>query len=372
MQGKNILICPLDWGLGHATRSIPIIRKLCNADANVIIGADRRPYALLKKEFPLLTMIRMPGYEVEYSHSSRMALKMIRQVPRIIKMINVEHRQLQKIIRQYGIDLVISDGRFGLWSKDVSCVYLTHQVMVKFPFSLKLLEPLFYLLHRRQAHHYTECWIPDYSGSRNLTGDLSHKYKPPANAYYIGPQTRFSEEISLQTNSQTTAVDSQQTEKIDLLVILSGPEPQRTIFENIVIEQVRMIPSLNTLILQGLTDRKETRQVTDNVRIVSHISTQEMNVAILNAGMILTRPGHTTIMDLAMLHRRAILVPTPGQTEQEYLAKKFLRNQEFYCENQSDFNLARALENVKKYDGMKVPEGSEVYLIERVRELLDI
>ncbi len=372
MQGKNILICPLDWGLGHATRCIPIIRKLCNADANVIIGADRRPCALLKKEFPLLTMIRMPGYEVEYSHSSSMALKMIRQVPRIIRMINVEHRQLQKIIRQYGIDLVISDGRFGLWNKTVPCVYMTHQVMVKFPLSMKLLEPVFYLLHRRQAHRYTECWIPDYSGGRNLTGDLSHKYKPPANAYYIGPQTRFSDEISSETGFQAKNNSPQQPEKIDLLVILSGPEPQRTIFEEIVIEQARMIPSLKTLILQGLTDKKETRQVTDNIRIESHISTQEMNVAILNAGMILTRPGHTTIMDLAMLHRRAILVPTPGQTEQEYLAKKFMRNQEFYYENQTNFNLARALENVKKYDGVKVPEGSEVYLMKRVRELLNI
>ena len=146
MQGKNILICPLDWGLGHATRSIPIIRMLCNAEANVIIGADRRPYALLKKEFPQLTMVLMPGYEVEYSHGSRMALKMITQVPQILRMIRIEHLQLQKIIEQYRIDLVISDGRFGMWSRAVPCVYMTHQVMVKFPLYLKFLEPLFYLV----------------------------------------------------------------------------------------------------------------------------------------------------------------------------------------------------------------------------------
>ncbi|NQU06349.1 MAG: glycosyltransferase, partial [Calditrichaeota bacterium] len=192
MTRKNILVCPLDWGIGHATRSTPIIRVLVEAEMNVIIAADGRPYALLEKEFPNLEMIRLPGYKVSYPQDAGMTAAMIRQIPQMMRGIVNEHNLLKSIINKRNIDLVISDGRFGLWSRQIPCVYLTHQLIVKFPKSLKSFEHVFYKWHCHVIKRYTECWIPDLSGEPNLSGDLSHKYTTPSNCYYIGTLSRFS------------------------------------------------------------------------------------------------------------------------------------------------------------------------------------
>ena len=357
MHGKNILICPLDWGIGHSTRCIPIIRRLLNAGANVIIAADKRPYALLKKEFPDLEFIRLPGYDVTYPTDSRMALKMVLQSPRIIMVISREHRALRRLVKRHRIDLVISDGRFGLWSKLIPCIYMTHQTMVKFPVWMKPLEPIFHRLHRWLIKQYTECWIPDYAGEKNITGDLSHKYPLPQNALYTGPLTRFFRYDSTETTRE-------------LLVILSGPEPQRTIFERLVVDQLQNIPSLKALILQGKTEVDNDIKISDNARIVSHLSSSEINEAFLSSDIILSRPGHSTVMDLAILGKKAILVPTPGQTEQEYLAGKFMREKVYYSEAQDGFDLRRALKRVKEYTGLDMVTDSEEIVVERVKNLL--
>jgi uncharacterized protein (TIGR00661 family) len=361
MQRKNILICPLDWGIGHATRCIPIIRMLREAEMNVIIVADGRPYALLEKEFPDIEMIRLSGYKVSYPQDAGMTAAMIRQIPQMMRGIVAEHKLLKSIINKNNVDLVISDGRFGLWSKEIPCVYLTHQLMVKFPKSLKSFERVFYKWHCHVIKRYTECWIPDFSGQPNLSGDLSHKYKAPSNSHFIGSLSRFSKDLRKDSNA----------ENYDLLVILSGPEPQRTIFEELVIEQISSMPRINTLILQGKSEQTTDKQLTDHVRIVSHISAEDMNEAILSAKMILARPGYSTLMDLVTLGKRAILVPTPGQTEQEYLAEKVMKEKAFYCVNQQDLNLARALQEVGTgYSGTRIKLTDMQIILDRVNGLL--
>lgn len=330
---------------------------------NVIIAADGRPYALLEKEFPDLEMIRFPGYNVTYPESNGMTLMMIRQTPQMLSGIMKEHRTLRQIINKKQIDLVISDGRFGLWSKNIPCVYLTHQLMVKFPGAFTMFEPLFYHWHCRVIKHYTECWIPDFHGHLNLSGDLSHKYKAPSNAYFVGALSRFSKNPSKNSNA----------EKYGLLVMLSGPEPQRTIFEELVIDQLMNLPKLNTLILQGKSEETTDRQLADHIRIISHLSTNNMNEALLSAEMILARPGYSTIMDLVTLSKRAILVPTPGQTEQEYLADKVMSEKIFYCEKQQDFNLERALLEVEKdYNGYGIQIPDNQVILNRVKGLLKV
>src|ERR1043166_5258587 len=171
-QPKRILVAPLDWGLGHATRCIPIIRYLLEKGQEVIVGADGRPLELLKREFPGQEFIVIPGYKVSYPKKGSMTLKMAASVPKILAGIKKEHEQLDKITTAEKIDAVISDNRFGLWTKKVPCIFITHQLMIKSPFGEKL-------LHRLNKNHikkYTECWIPDAEGADNLSGDLAHKF----------------------------------------------------------------------------------------------------------------------------------------------------------------------------------------------------
>ena len=367
MKSKNILVCPLDWGIGHATRSIPIIRTLCDNGANVVIAADRRPYALLKREFPQLEIIGFPGYEVSYPlNGARMAFEMVMQTPRLIWTINREHQKLKSLIEQHMIDLVISDERFGLWTKKVPCVYLTHQVMVKFPPWMAFLEKVFYRMHRRWIELFTECWIPDLEGENNLTGDLAHKYPPPANAVYIGPLSRF-----MRTGGAAATYNDKNRElESELLILVSGPEPQRTVFEKLILEQVKDFTSMNILILLGRTDEQIEQQYTDNVKIFSHLPSDSLDVAMKQAGMIVSRPGYSTIMDLALLGKKAIFIPTPGQTEQEYLASKFMREEKFFCESQVRFDLKSALAKAKGFTGMHITTNSEKLIVERVENLI--
>ncbi|MDP8241175.1 MAG: glycosyltransferase family protein [Candidatus Hatepunaea meridiana] len=373
---KRILICPLDWGIGHATRSLPIIRLLLKADFDVIIAADKRPYALLEREFPGQKMIRLPGYDITYPHDSNMVVKMIQQTPRLISRIIKEHRALSRIIERYKIDLVISDARFGLWTKQVPCVYMTHQVMVKFPGRFRCLESIFYRLHKCLINRYTECWIPDVEGEPNLSGDLSHKYPLPRNAHFIGQLSRFTKNVNYQEpqkkgfQEQQASPPADNITNYDLLILLSGPEPQRTIFEKTVIDQAMKLTSFKTLILQGKSECSQDVMLSENVRMLSHLPADELNAAILAIPLVLARLGHTTIMDLSVLGKKAILVPTPGQTEQEYLAEKYKEERFFYSETQDDFDLQRMLDRATEYTGVEMHEVDEEAILKRTQSVL--
>lgn len=227
----RVLIAPLDWGLGHSTRCIPIIRYLLERGVEVVIGADGRPMQLLRMEFPSLEFVQMSGYNISYPKRGSMALKIAVQIPKILAGIKREHELLKKIIQENKIDAVISDNRFGLWSKEIPCVFITHQVMVKSPFGEKWIHQL----NKKYISRYTECWVPD-SEKDGLSGDLAHKFKLPENAKFIGMLSRFytpqpPSMVELSVNS--------------LLVILSGPEPQRTVLEGKIIKQLTANPPVS-------------------------------------------------------------------------------------------------------------------------------
>lgn len=352
---KNVLVAPLDWGLGHATRCIPIIRKLLEREVSVIIAGSGRSYELLKKEFPDLTFVNLPGYNITYPRTGFIAGMMLSQMPKLFYRVLFEHIRLKKIVRRYGIKAVISDNRFGLWHSGIATVYMTHQILIRMPGWTRHLEPVLSAVHKGVIKKYDECWIPDSDGEPNLSGDLAHKYSSPGNSYFIGPLSRF----------QLLKIEK----RWDLIAIISGPEPQRTIFENLVLKQAGQL-EIQTLVVRGVPDDGEKAAQEGNVTIVPYMTAEELNRAIAQSDVVLMRSGYSGIMDIARLGKKAILVPTPGQTEQMYLAQKFHRNKVYLYQYQGKLDIKSALKEIKDYSGLDEQLLSDNLLDERIEKLL--
>ena len=353
---KKILFAPLDWGIGHASRCVPIIRLLTAKGAEVILATSGRSASFLKAEFPGLQHIYVPGYDISYPHHGSMALRMLRRSPVILSSIRREHRALESIIDQYGIDAVISDNRFGMWSSRIPSIYITHQVTIKAPPAWSFTEGLLYMMHRKYIKYFDECWIPDNVEEGGLSGDLAHKRECPGTTYFIGPQSRFE-----------LPPEPVREKKYDLMFIISGPEPQRSIFEEIIMEQLNG-SNFKSLVLLGKPESKE-KMVKGQTEVHSHMGTREIQEAMLASELIICRPGYSSIMDLSALGKKAVLVPTPGQTEQEYLAAFHQYRQHYYTVDQSEFNIARCIEESRNYNGLGVPH-EDFILNDRLDTLL--
>jgi len=354
----KVLVCPLNWGLGHASRIIPIIYELIQCKFDVYIGADGYALELLKQEFPALKFIKFPSYTITYGKRKSLAVKIIIQLPKIIFRILKEHLELTRIISSYSIDLVISDNRYGLWNKKINTIFITHQIVIKLPKLLRFLEIGIYKLNKQIISKYNQCWIPDYNDpDNNLTGELSHKYKIPVNTKFIGPLSRFAKYKKIKSVFENY--------KYDLIVILSGPEPQRTIFEEHITDKIQK-SNYKAYIVQGKPGKNPEAKISKNITAVSHLSTKELFNMINDSKYIICRSGYSTIMDLIVLQRTAILIPTPGQTEQEYLARHMSKY--FHHINQDKIDLEKSINELQKFQPLFYNRKNKE-LIEYIRQL---
>jgi UDP-N-acetylglucosamine transferase subunit ALG13 len=331
----KILVAPLDWGLGHATRCIPIIRSLIRHNCLPVLAGDGAVKILLRYEFPDLPFIDLPGYHIRYSaHKWTMPLFIASQIPKIFSVIKYENERLKVLVKEHAIDGIISDNRFGLYHPGVPSVFITHQLLVKIPLGS---QAGLYLqqLNFRFINRFTQCWVPDHEHDPTLAGELSHPvFRPRIPLRYIGPLSRFDRRAS-------------EDEK-HVLIILSGPEPQRTIFENLCIAQLNTIRQAVVLV-RGLPGTHKTIRARDGVTIYNHLPSAELQEKILTASFVISRCGYSTVMDLAVLNKKSILVPTPGQTEQEYLARHLMANRVALCISQDKFKLAASLDLARNY-----------------------
>jgi len=353
---KKILLAPLDWGIGHATRCVPLIDLIREKGADVVIASSGRASAFLRSEFPAVQHIQFPGYDIRYPASGSMAMNMFKRSPAILRSISDEHRTLDLLIDEQGIDAVISDNRFGMWSGKVPSVYITHQVMIKAPKGWSFTEGILYSLHRKYIKHYDECWIPDFEEDGGLSGDLAHKRSCPVPAYFIGPQSRF--------RSPEGPIPDK---KYDLMAIISGPEPQRSIFEELILKQFSD-SSYKSLVLLGKPE-SDDRRYSDNIEICNHMQTGEMQEAMGSTDLIICRPGYSGIMDIATLGCRTAFVPTPGQTEQEYLGLYHMNKNHFYMVPQQKLDIDMMIKASNNYAGLKADHKNEI-LNQRLDELL--
>jgi hypothetical protein len=312
----KILVCPLNWGLGHATRCVPIIYNLAKEN-DLIIVSDGFPLIFFKNEFPKekfpqISFDVFHSYSISYSKKKSQIGAMIRSLPKIIFGIIKEHFWLEKYVKQHKIDKIISDNRFGMWNKRTFSVYITHQLMVKMPPEMQFLEKPIWRIHRWFIKHYDECWIPDFEDkNKNLSGDLSHKYFLLKNTKFIGALSRFQLLENIEPNNLFSTV-----------CVLSGVEPQRTVFENFLLDKFKNSKE-KILIIEGKPQSETRKKQTGNITVVSHLSTEEIAAYLLGCQKIICRSGYSSVMDLAALNclYKTEFYPTPGQTEQEYLAK---------------------------------------------------
>ncbi|HUH50561.1 MAG TPA: glycosyltransferase [Flavobacterium sp.] len=331
---KNILVAPLNWGLGHATRCIPIINNLIKCGFNPILASDGASLALLKKEFPSLVALELPSYEVKYSRSGKhLRLKLTFSALKMLGAVRKEKRVTNRIIKEHNISGIISDNRFGVYSKQIPSVFMTHQLNVLSGTTTQLTS----YIHQKLIKKFDQCWIPDVYEKPNLSGFLGHLQKSKLDLRYLGAISRFEKKEMQHT--------------YDLAVVLSGPEPQRSIFEEIITKELKSSDK-KVIVVRGIIETKQKSETMGNTTFYNFMQTPELEQLLNQSAMVLSRSGYTTVLDLARLEKKAFFVPTPGQTEQEYLAKKLKVQKIAPYATQEDFNI-EMLTEVERYKGFK-------------------
>lgn len=351
MKEKRVLIAPLDWGLGHATRCIPIIEALQKRNCDVFVASSGSALTLLKKEFPNLVFFSLPSYRIRYPKKGSFVFSIARQIPKIQKAIAKEHKRVQKIVADNKIDLIISDNRYGCWSAKTKSIFISHQLNIQLPGGWRLLKPIVDQFHNRMISKFDQCWIPD-DPKLNLTGELSKN--GVATVKHIGILSRFKKHVA--------------EFKYDVAVVLSGPEPQRTMLEEIIFKQINS--QLRIIVVRGVVEGEGNWKQEGNLVIVNFLASRKLEEIINQSKLIISRSGYSTIMDLARLGKKAVFIPTPGQTEQEFLAKRLMKAGISYSIRQQDFDFTVARTAADSFSGFSNIEHESNLLSVALDEVL--
>ena len=332
-EQKTILVAPLNWGLGHATRCIPVIKALLENNYIPIIASDGIALALLEKEFPNIQTLELPSYQIEYAKKGQnFKWKLLKNSLRTLKAVRQEKKITENWIEKYAIDAIISDNRMGVFDRKVPSVYITHQLNVLTGNTTWITSKI----HQYVMNKYTECWVPDHPGNLNLTGKLGHIDNVNPKIKHIGPVSRLQKKLL--------------PKKYDLLVILSGPEPQRGLLETHLKKEIVRFEG-NVIFIEGNVESEQKIVVKENVTYYNFMNSTALEQAFNESEMVLCRSGYTTIMDLAILRKKAFFIPTPGQYEQEYLAKKLKKEGLAPYSNQNDFRMEN-IQEIHNYKGL--------------------
>ena len=352
----KVLIAPLNWGLGHATRDIPIIRTLLDHGHEVTIAACGNARSVLEQEFPACTSRDFPDYSVPFSANSLFLARFISSFPQLLQDIARERRNLATMLAEEKYDLIISDNRLGVYSDEIPSLFISHQLHFHLPLAIWPLELAGIGLNSGLHEKFDRVIVPDNPpGPLSLGGKLSRAETDVTRnrAYYAG----------ILTSMRVQDV----TQDLDYLILISGPEPQRTELEKILLPQVKDLPGTVTVLL-GSPQAAETTRLSERCTVLSYASTEEKERLMNRAKVIICRSGYTTMMELAELKKRqALLIPTPGQPEQEYLADYYEQQGWFPARNQHQVELVRDIREIARYRGLPDVPGTR----ENVRRLYD-
>ncbi len=349
MARRKILVAPLSWGLGHATRDLPIIRRFLALGHEVWILSSGRSLQLLRHEVPECTFVELPDYPSPYTKSRWFILKFAAIIPLMLLAIRRERREARKLIEREKFDLVISDNRFGVRHPGYPSFFISHQLRFAAPRLLWPFQLLAELFNRSHHRHFRRVIVPDVPDPRNnLAGKLAHGlYWPKKERYYYAGIL-----------SSTQKMDVPQD--VDLFISISGPEPQRTEFERIIMDQMETLKSLGRVVIAlGKPEDNQEQRPADNVEVYGFLDRQRQQEMMNRAKLIITRSGYTTVMEIAELGRKALLVPTPGQTEQEYLSQYYEKVGQFHSVSQYKLDIGRDMQRAMQYPGLAGEHDTE-------------
>ncbi|MHA2281196.1 MAG: glycosyltransferase [Promethearchaeota archaeon] len=339
----RVLYGVCSWGLGHATRSLPIIRKLIDDGNEVTILTTGSPLELLRMELKdSAKFIDFKDYPLPYTEKSKVFLiKFFFFSPKLITSIIDEHKRFMKLLDKQKFDIIISDTRYGVFDKNTPSFFITHQLRVIAPGRVKLIENNFERFNAYFQKYFKNIMVPDYENN-GISGDLSHNLNllKTDKVNYFGIMSDFSK------------MDVK--EDVDLLFSISGPEPQRQVLEDIVFEQINEFDG-NILLSLGRSLNRELERkkkvLNENIQLFDFLPGDQRERILNRSKLIVSRSGYSTLMDIYALKKKAMFIPTPQQTEQEYLAKYHEERGNFLYVNQNELDLAENLKLARQYRG---------------------
>jgi uncharacterized protein (TIGR00661 family) len=346
-----LLFSCLDWGLGHTTRSVPLIKEFLILGCDLIVACNSTQKAILQPEFPDISFVELQGYGIKYARNTWVTrFKIILQLTKILTRIKCENRWLNSFISENKIDGLISDNRYGLYHPKIPCVFITHQLHIRSGYG-GLADKISQKILYRFINRFSVCWVPDYEKTHKLAGILSHPKTPPSiPVQYIGALSRL------------TPCNGFIEKKIDVLVIISGPEPQRTILESLIIRQADSLTARKIVLVRGLPG-VATYKSPSAMTIFNHVDSGALNKLVCESEFIVCRSGYTTIMDMLKLKKKMIVIPTPGQPEQEYLARYLSENHFALAFAQKNFDLAFALQKATNFTFNQIDTNMDEYKV---------
>ena len=346
-KNKRILVAPLDWGLGHATRCIPIIQYLVQRQYEVFVAADGPQLALLKAEFANINFLHLPGYGVKYGRRG-VFFSLLGQVPAIYNSIQKEHNLLKTLQQQYGFAGIISDNRYGFYHSGVPSVLITHQLDLQLPYWAAPAKAMVRRLLYSFINHFQQVWVPDIPNEeQSLAGSMSHPaILPRANVKCIGWLSRMQPPVANTTS------------RGGLLFSLSGPEPQRTLLEN---EVIKALPAFDEQVwlVRGLPQAAPgLPDLPGHVKAYNHLPTDQLQQLMQQCRLMVCRSGYSTLMDALITQTPVATIPTPGQTEQEYLARRLANKKWAAYMPQPTLNFNALINRAYTYTWPAVPAGN--------------
>ncbi|MDP4248872.1 MAG: glycosyltransferase [Bacteroidota bacterium] len=356
---RNVIIAPLDWGLGHATRCIPIINALKKRGIQVLVAAGGPQKFLLQTEFPTLEFLEIPGYGIRLEGKGKgLVWSLIFRIPRILRSVRKEQAWLKTLCRSRPIDAVISDSRYGFYHSHIHSIFITHQLYIRSGLG-DWANRILLKLNHHFINRFSECWVPDFQNADALAGILSHPPRlPEIPVKYCGILSRFKRE-------KTEVITN------PLLILISGPEPQRKLFENKILRLVEQYKG-HAVLVRGLPGTEEKINLSNQqVYIYNHLASGPLNDLMNRSEFVICSSGYSTLMDLARLKKKAILIPTAGQPEQEYLGAYLHKKKWAFTVSLEDFDLERCIE-IFHEETFGFPEfPDDLFLKEKVAEFLD-
>lgn len=344
MKAGKVFYAVLNMGLGHAARSLPLIREFLRRGWEVLLGSNGRALEFLKLELPDTPFRVTPDYRIEYTRCRCLLLpKLAAQMPGLLQTIREEQRCCEKIVSEFSPDLIISDHCYGMYHRQAPSYFISHQIYFAMPAGMGFLAPWGARFNTRFHQNYRNVIIPDLPDGPGglLSGEMSRLPPGSAERYTYG-------------GILSSITRQECSELLDMLVSVSGPEPQRTLLEQKILQQIESVPGKKVVVL-GKSEASRALRETPDLRVYTHLPRREMNRLFNCADLIVSRPGYSTLMELAELGKKALLIPTPGQTEQASLARRIMKKRWFYSVDQERLDLRRDIALAREYTGLFKP-----------------